>query len=142
MDLVGFLVRHRRWRIARELLMLLNGTEIPATVRIGPDFQLVHRGVGAVLHPTTVIGARVQVFHRVTLGRADVDQPWHLSRMERIEVGDDAILCAGATILGGPGVTRVGNGTIVGANAVLTASTGEWEVWAGSPARKVGERER
>jgi len=29
----------------------------------------------------------------------------------------------------------------VGANAVLLESTGEWEIWAGVPAVRVGERE-
>jgi len=35
---------------------------------------------------------------------------------------------------------RVGRGTVVGANAVLLESTGENELWAGVPARKVGLR--
>jgi serine O-acetyltransferase len=34
----------------------------------------------------------------------------------------------------------VGRGTVVGANAVLARSTGEWEIWAGSPAKCVGTR--
>ena len=62
--------------------------------------------------------------------------------MEHIEIGDDAILYPGAKVLGGPGVTRVSNGTIVAANAVLPSSTGDWEVWGGIPARKLTERLR
>jgi serine O-acetyltransferase len=34
----------------------------------------------------------------------------------------------------------VGKGTVVGANAVLTQSTGEYEIWAGIPASKIGAR--
>ncbi len=34
----------------------------------------------------------------------------------------------------------IGAGTVIGANAVLTSSTGPGEIWAGSPARKVADR--
>ena len=36
----------------------------------------------------------------------------------------------------------VGRGTLVAACALLLESTGEYEVWAGLPARKVGDRKR
>ena len=35
----------------------------------------------------------------------------------------------------------VGKGTIIGANAVLTQSTGENEIWAGIPAKLIGKRQ-
>lgn len=141
MGWIEMLVRHRRRRIAREIL-LVYGLDIPAQVKIGKDLTLHHRAMGTVFHPATTIGDRVTIYHQVTLGRQDAHIPWAESRMERIEVGDDAVLFAGAKILGGPGVTRVGEGTIVAANAVLTCSTGTWEIWAGVPARKIGERAR
>ena len=40
------------------------------------------------------------------------------------------------------GILRVGCGTVIGANPVLLQSTGDWEIWAGMPAHKVGEREQ
>lgn len=55
-------------------------------------------------------------------------------------IGDDAILFPGSKVLGGPGVTTVGARTILAANAVLTQSTGEDEIWGGVPARKLGDR--
>jgi serine O-acetyltransferase len=57
-----------------------------------------------------------------------------------VDIGDDVILCANASVLTSHGRLLVGRGTVVGANAVLTRSTGEWEIWAGNPARKVGDR--
>jgi serine O-acetyltransferase len=57
-----------------------------------------------------------------------------------IEVGDDVILGAGAKVMCERGILRIGRGTVVGANAVLLDSTGENEIWAGIPARKVGIR--
>ena len=31
---------------------------------------------------------------------------------------------------------------MVGSNALLLESTGEWEIWGGVPARKISDRER
>lgn len=145
MDLIARAARNHARRsllgfLCREFLALY-GAEIPAAVKIGKDFELAHRGNGTVIHPLTVIGDRVRIYHQVTLGRKDGTLPMEHSAMVRIEIGDDAIIFPGAKILGGPGVTRVGNGTVVGANAVLMTTTGDWEVWAGVPARKVADRD-
>ncbi len=141
MGVMERLVALRRHRWAREIGSLY-GLDVPREVRIGTDFVLHHRGAGTVIHPLTRIGDRVTIYHQVTVGRADAHVPFADSPMEHIEIGDDAILYPGAKILGGPGVTRVGAGAIVAANAVLLTSTGDWEVWAGSPAKKVGDRTR
>lgn len=53
---------------------------------------------------------------------------------------DDAIICAGAKLLFSDKTLIVGKGTVIGANAVLTQSTGDYEIWAGIPARKIGIR--
>ena len=141
MGLMEALVHRRRHRLVREL-MLLFGLDVPAEVTIGDDLVLQHRGLGTVIHPDTTIGRGVTIYHQVTIGRADAHVPRQSSRMESIEIGDGAILYPGAKILGGPGITRVGVGTIVAANAVLTVSTGDWEVWGGIPARKLSDRSR
>jgi serine O-acetyltransferase len=127
-------------KLAYYLLKLL-GAEIPVSVRIGKDFLLLHGGFGVVIHPKTVIGDRVRVYPGVTLGRADIHRPIGKSAFEGIAVEEDVILSAGAKILGKEGILRVGRGTLVAANAVLLESTGENEIWAGIPARRVGKRE-
>ena len=121
-------------------LLKLLGAEIPRPVRIGRDFLLLHGGFGVVIHPQTIIGDRVRIYPGVTLGRSDVHHPIELSAFEGLEVGDDVILSSGAKVLCKEGVLRVGRGTIVAANAVLLESTGEEEIWAGIPARRVGKR--
>ena len=126
-------------RLAYFLLKLL-GVEIPVAVQIGPGFLLHHGGMGVVIHPKTTIGARVGIYPGVTLGRADVYRPASESRFEGIVIADDVILGSGAKVLCDAGILRVGEGTVIGANAVLTESTGENEIWAGIPARKVGQR--
>ena len=133
-----------RWfpqRIVYELFFLY-GADIPPGVRMGSDVMFEHRASGVVLHPDTRIGNRVRIWHGVTLGRSDVHVPADESSFGGFVVEDDAYLCSGATILGGPGVTTVGRGTILAAGAVLRESTGEWEVWAGVPAKKVGMRRK
>ncbi len=124
------------------ILLKLLGAEIPRSVKVGKNFLLEHGGFGVVIHSKTVIGDRVKVYPGVTVGRADIYRPMEKSRFEGVAIEDDAILCPGARVLGKEGVIVVRRGTVVGANAVLLESTGEWEIWAGIPARCVGQRER
>lgn len=126
--------------LAYYLLKLL-GVEIPRPVPIGSDFELAHGGVGVVIHSRSTIGSRVKIYPGVTLGRADIHLPMERSRFEGIAIDDDVILSPGAKVLCKEGLLRVGRGTLVGANAVLLDSTGEWEIWAGVPARCIGQRE-
>jgi len=54
-------------------------------------------------------------------------------------IGDDVYFGAKCIIL--PQVTNIPKGVIIGAGSVLTKNpTGEYEIWAGNPAKKVGER--
>jgi serine O-acetyltransferase len=134
----------RKWplkKLAYYLLKLL-GSEIPLSVPVGPGFILEHGGHGVVVHSKAKIGANVHIYQGVTLGRADIYLPSEQSKFEGIEIGDDVILSPGSKVLCREGVLKVGRGTVVGANAVLLESTGEDEIWAGSPARCVGQRPR
>jgi len=121
-------------------LLKLLGSEIPLSVPIGKDFILEHGGHGVVIHSKSKIGDRVHIYQGVTLGRADIYLPGEQSKFEGIEIGDDVILSPGCKVLCKEGVLKVGNGTVVGANAVLLQSTGKNEIWAGAPARMVGNR--
>ncbi len=142
MDFYTRLVYARRWplvgRLAYYLLKLL-GSEIPRGVEIGPGFTLVHGGFGVVIHPRTRIGANVKIYPGVTLGRADIHIPIAQSAFEGIQIEDGAILSPGSKVLCKSGVLRVGRGAVLGANAVLLEDLPEGEIWAGVPARKVGE---
>ena len=121
-------------------LLKLLGSEIPLSVPIGEDFILEHGGHGVVIHSKSKIGSRVHIYQGVTLGRADIYQPMSNSLFQGIEIGDDVILSPGCKVLCKEGILKVGNGSVIGANAVLLQSTGTNEIWAGSPARCVGQR--
>lgn len=142
-DLYTSLVYARNWpivgRLAYYTLKLL-GAEIPCSVQIGQDFILEHGGFGVVIHSRSSIGNRVKIYPGVTLGRADIHRPIEQSQFKGIIVEDDVILCPGVKVLCKNGILHVGKGSVIGANAVLLCSTGPNEIWAGIPARKVGER--
>lgn len=121
-------------------LLKVFGVEIPPEVIIGKGFKILHSGYGVVIHPDTIIKDSVRIYHGVTLGRADAYLPKEFSKMGKIILDDNSVICAGAKILCKNGVLRVGKNTVIGANAVLTTSTGDNEIWAGNPARKIGIR--
>jgi len=55
-----------------------------------------------------------------------------------IVVGDDVWFGAGSSVM--PSVS-IGKGAVIGANSVVTKTVPEYEIWAGSPARKIGARD-
>ncbi len=122
-------------------LLKIFGLELPRSVPVGEDLEIVHGGVGIVIHSKSIIGNRVKIYPGVNLGRADIYRPISESRFEGIVIGNDVVLSAGCKILCKEGVLKVGRGTVIGANAVLLESTGDWEIWAGIPAVRVGLRE-
>lgn len=126
--------------LAYYMLKIL-GVEIPRSVQIGQDIELVHGGFGVVIHPCTAIGDRVKIYPGATVGRADIYLPIEKSRFEGVVIEDDVILCPGCKVLCRQGVMRLGRGSVVGANAVLLNSTDENEIWAGVPARLVNRRD-
>jgi serine O-acetyltransferase len=135
------LIYRRSSRLARVLLGLFYGIECPNAVKIGARLKLVHHGRGTVIYPRTTIGNDVRIYHQVTLGRKDAHVPIECSRMERLVIEDHVVIFPGAKLLAGDGITRIREGTIVAANAVVIGSTGANEIWAGVPARRVGVRE-
>lgn len=143
MRAVQWLIRARRGPlgpVAYRALFVAFGIDVPPEVVFGEGLVLHHGAHGLVVHPRTSFGDRVHIYHRVTLGRADAHVPADESPFEGFVVEDDVWFGAGAVVLGGPGVTTIRRGSVVGANATLLESTGEWEIWAGSPARCVGRR--
>jgi serine O-acetyltransferase len=126
-------------RVARWLLRW-RGTDIDPAALTGHGLRIRHGGMGIVVHPSTCLGDNVTLFHQVTIGRARIWEPPPADRAGHVQVEADAVLCAGAVVLFDDADLTIGRGTVVGANAVLTRSTGQWEIWAGSPARKVAER--
>lgn len=76
----------------------------------------------------------VDINHNVYRDATISSQPLDV---ERIIVGKDVWICVGCYIL--KGVT-IGDGAIIGAGSVVNKDVPPYEIWAGSPAKKIGER--
>ena len=75
--------------------------------------------------------------HQIKAGLAIRLQPQSTERLG-VTLGNDVWLGAGVTVT--PGVT-IGNGAVIGSGAVVTRDVPPFEIWAGVPAKKIGERE-
>ena len=105
-------------RIISEYAHSRTGIDIHPGATIGHYFCIDH-GTGVVIGETTIIGDHVKVYQGVTLGGLSVDkQDAKVKRHPTI--GDNVVLYAGATILGGS--TMIGHDSIIGGNVWLTHS--------------------
>ena len=122
------------------IVLSMIGVEIPVIVKIGKGVSFPHNSIGTVIHPNTRIEDNVKIYQNVTIGRSNIWE--HPNKtFEGFLIKKGAVLCAGSKILGKNGTLVVGENTIIGANSVLTRSTGDNEIWAGIPARKIKDRE-
>lgn len=118
------------YRIAHQA----TGIDINPGAQIGASFAIDH-GTGIVIGETAVLGDRVRLYQGVTLGAARVAK--HLEHTKRHPtVGDDVVVYANATILGGH--TVIGRGSVVGGNVWLTRSVPPYSVV--SPMARVEHR--
>lgn len=94
------------------------GIDLHPGARIGRRFCIDH-GTGVVVGETTVIGENVKLYQGVTLGALTVLKE-HADQKRHPTLGNDVVVYAGATILGGE--TVVGEGSLIAGNAFLTRS--------------------
>ena len=94
-----------------------------------------------MMHRDTVIGDRLKIYTGVVLGRADIHLAAGVSKFEKIIIENDVILAVGSKVLGKVGEMRVAERTVLGANAVLLESSSPGGIWAGIPARRIGDRD-
>jgi serine O-acetyltransferase len=110
-------------RIMTEHAHHRTGIDIHPGTRIGSSFFIDH-GTGVVIGGTAVIGNNVKLYQGVTLGAFsfDKDVTGNLIRNTKRHptIGDDVVIYAGATILGGE--TVIGRGSVIGGNVWLTHS--------------------
>lgn len=105
-------------RMISEYAHSKTGIDIHPSATIGSFFCIDH-GTGVVIGETTVIGDHVKVYQGVTLGALSVDKK-DAKTKRHPTIGDNAVIYAGATILGGK--TNVGHDSVVGGNVWLTRS--------------------
>jgi serine O-acetyltransferase len=94
------------------------GIDVHPGATIGQSFAIDH-GTGIVIGETSHIGARVRMYQGVTLGALAVSKQL-ANRKRHPTIGNDVVIYANATILGGN--TVVGDGSVIGGNVWMTSS--------------------
>jgi serine O-acetyltransferase len=116
-------------RVLGHLLAMAYGVHISPLARIGPGLALPHP-VGIVLGGT-VIGEGVTIYQNVTIGQARRKDKAVFPR-----IGNDVTIYAGAVLVGD---IEIGDGVVVGANAVVLASFPPNVRIAGNPAKLISK---
>jgi serine O-acetyltransferase len=110
-----------------------SGAELNPQAKIGPGLYVVH-SPGVVIGAFVEMGERCVVFHGATIGpqRGRTSGGWDYTKLgNNVTVGTHAVIMGGVT---------VGDGAMIGANAVVTKDVGPYEIVAGVPAVVVGKR--
>ena len=99
------------------------GIDIHPGAKIGKSFFIDH-GTGVVIGETTVIGDNVKLYQNVTLGSKSFSKNADGSLVKGIKrhpnIGNNVVIYAGATILGGD--TYIGDNAVIGGNTWIVNS--------------------
>lgn len=90
------------------------------------DYVLV--GPGTVIAPAN---------HAVARRDVPIRHQGFMASRGGVVVGDDVWIGANATLLDG---ARIERGAVIAAGSVVRSAVGAFEIWGGTPARKLGER--
>ena len=131
----------RGWKIPARFLShvsrFFTGIEIHPAAKLGPGLFIDH-GMGVVIGETAEVGDDVMLYHGVTLGGRTRD-----GGKRHPTIGDGVAVGAGAKVLG---PVTIGEGSVIGANAVVTRDAPADSILVGIPAkprtRRVGEDTR
>lgn len=123
---------HKLWKSGFKLLARwssqmarsLTGVEIHPGATIGRNFFIDH-GMGVVIGETAEVGDNVTIYHGVTLGGTSSEK---VKRHPTLE--DNVVVGAGAKVLG---AITIGEGSRIGANAVVVKSAPQNSVIVGVP---------
>ena len=110
-------------RVMSEYAHRLTGIDIHPGATIG-DYFFIDHGTGVVIGETTTIGRNVKLYQHVTLGAKSfaVEEDGSLVKgiKRHPDIGDNVVIYAGATVLGGN--TQIGSGCVIGGSVWLTHS--------------------
>jgi serine O-acetyltransferase len=136
----GYRVAHWLWehhirflgRIVSQFLRWATGIEIHPGAKIGPGLFIDH-GMGVVIGETAEIGRNVTLYHGVTLGGVSI-----LKGKRHPTLGDNVVIGAGAKVLG---AIWIGNGSRIGANAVVVKTVPPNSIVVGVPGQVIRRRQ-
>lgn len=111
-------------RMISEYAHSRTGIDIHPGATIDSPIAIDH-GTGVVIGETCIIGKEVKIYQGVTLGALAVEKS-HASKKRHPTIGNNVILYAGCTILGGQ--TVIGHHSIIGGNVWLTTGVPPYSV--------------
>ena len=132
----GYRISHWLWehnmkllaRFVSQVFRSLTGIEIHPGARIGNRFFIDH-GMGVVIGETAEVGDCVTLYHGVTLGGTSLNKG-----KRHPTLGNNVVVGAGAKILG---AIEIGDGSRIGANAVVVKPVPPNSVVVGVPGQVV-----
>jgi serine O-acetyltransferase len=126
-------------RLLTEYAHRETGVDIHPGATIGAALAIDH-ATGIVIGETAVLGDRVKLYQGVTLGALSVDKSLADTKRHPT-IGNDVVIYANATILGGR--TVIGDGSVIGGNVWLTHSVPPKSVVTHTPAveRRKGDED-
>jgi serine O-acetyltransferase len=108
-------IRHHFWSVVA-------AADIPLTCQIGGGLILTHPN-GVVIHPNVKIGPNCLILQQVTI-------------VADVEIQGRVDICPGAKIIK---AVKVGEQSIIGANAVVTSDVPAGAIVVGVPAKVIGQ---
>lgn len=112
---------------------------LPAECSIGRGTRLWHHGWCTGIHPNVEIGRDCNIYNQVEIG-GGYDGPD--GPPIRIIIGDRVNVCAGAKVFCKAGTLTIGDGSTIGANAVVLSDVPPNSLAVGIPARIVPKKQR
>ena len=109
-------------------IYLLRNSSIPATCEIGEGTTFGYKGIGVVVNNRARIGKNCMISQNVTIGGRS-------GRHDVPIIGDNCLIGARAKVLG---PITIGDNVVIGVNAVMISDAPSNTVWAGVPAREIG----
>ena len=106
------------------------GIQVPIGIQIGEGLKFFHHDC-IIIAQTVKIGKNASIHQGVTIGRVFAGPYAGVPT-----IGDSVVIFAGAKILGN---IHIGDGAVIGANAVVTKDVPANAVVAGVPARIISE---
>ena len=137
----GHRVAHYLWangfklaaRVVGEVTRLVTGVDIHPAAAIGPGLFIDH-ATGVVIGETAQVGEDVTIYQGVTLGGTSLERT-----KRHPTVGDRVVIGAGAKLLG---AITIGEGSRIGANAVVVRSVPPDSVVVGVPGQVISRSRR
>jgi acetyltransferase-like isoleucine patch superfamily enzyme len=126
------------------------GSSLRLSIWVGPGASLEIGNCVGISNATVVAMKQVKICDNVRIGGGSrlYDSDFHsldlTSRLKRpdtgvqkkpIEIRPGAFIGGHATVLKG---SRIGDGSVLGAGAVVAGIVPDGEIWAGNPARRIG----